>query len=62
MNMNDRIDWDLGRFDPRVKDIVVEGLCLYNNNNMAIANHIKNGADKLFGGFHHCIVGRNYSW
>ncbi|BHF64192.1 Dynein light chain [Sparganum proliferum] len=57
--MAQRIEWNLNGFKPSMKDIVTEALCLYQDY-LKIAKHIKESADKLYGGPHHCVVGRNF--
>ncbi|VDD84241.1 unnamed protein product [Mesocestoides corti] len=59
MTMKDRIDWNLNEFPQGIKDIVIEALCIYKDH-LKIAKHIKESADLLYGGPHHCIVGRKF--
>lgn len=59
MSNTDRLDWRLNDFDMGIKDVVIEALSIYKDK-LRIAQHIKEAADHLYGGPHHCIVGRNF--
>ncbi|EUB64449.1 hypothetical protein EGR_00993 [Echinococcus granulosus] len=59
MSNNERFEWKLNDFDMGIKDIVIEALSI-NDDKLRIAEHIKEHADLLYGGPHHCIVGKDF--
>uniref|UniRef100_A0A0R3TVE8 LCIB_C_CA domain-containing protein n=1 Tax=Rodentolepis nana TaxID=102285 RepID=A0A0R3TVE8_RODNA len=59
MDFNERLDWKLNDFGNDIKDVVIEALTIYTDPKR-IAEHIKTCADTLYGGPHHCIVGKNF--